>query len=71
MEIIAYEMRFQKDIIEHIIVKDGVENIGDEAFKDLDQVEDIIIAGSVEDLGKDIFDGCDDLIITSIKNIFS
>ena len=51
----------QKEIIEHIVIKDGVDNIGDEAFKDLSKVDDIVISGTVNDLGRDIFENCDDL----------
>lgn len=55
-------MRCNKKASGEMIIPNGVENIGEEAFKGCYRLTSVKIPNSVTSIGKDAFEGC-----TSIK----
>ncbi len=57
--------KYASDIITEVVVEDGVESIGDNAFSDFVNVECVVLPVGVESIGNGAFLGC-----TSLEYVF-
>lgn len=55
--------------IEHIVVKDDIENIGDYVFYGLPNLQTVSLAPSVYNLGNGVFQGCPNLQSVVVSNV--
>ena len=60
-----------RDQIKKVVVKDGVEYIGNFAFFGFAELEEAQIADSVKEIGENAFEGCDKLDKTTLPEAFT
>ena len=58
-----------KDDVIDVFIKDGVLNIGNEAFKNIQRIESMEIAGIVGDIGTNVFDRCNKLYDITFEEV--
>ena len=60
-----------RDQIKKVVVKDGVEYIGNFAFFGFAELEEAQISDSVKEIGENAFEGCDKLDKTTLPEVFT
>lgn len=66
MKNFGYEFPFREDLVNELIVEEGVENIGDNFMKGAKNLRKVTLPSTISSIGKKAFYNCSDLSILSI-----